>query len=99
MIGRDYEKKLVSENFEVRIFRNGVPDGLYFRRHEAVELAHAGYIRLALHHLLAGVGDTHPQQNPVWRIPRRTGAPLEVAPRNDGTLGKNDPGGAREIPQ
>jgi hypothetical protein len=48
-IGLNYEKTLVSTSIEVCVFRNIVSNSLYFCRHEIVELAHAGAIRLASH--------------------------------------------------
>src|SRR5579862_1354653 len=64
-----------------------------------MELAHACRVRLAPHHLLASPGIAGAQQNPLWRIPRWSAAPLAVARQDDGTLGAHDAGRAREIPQ
>src|SRR5271165_534534 len=63
-----------------------------------MELAHAGSIRLAFHHLLASLGPLDSQQNTVRRIPWWPPPPLELAAAHDRALGANDAGGTGEIP-
>src|SRR6266568_3271158 len=89
-----HEKTLVFTRIKIRAFRNTVFDDLYPCGDEPMELAHAGAVRLACHHLLAGLGTLDSQQNPLWRIPRRPASPLAMAPPNDGAMGADDSGGA-----
>jgi hypothetical protein len=55
--------------------------------HEFVELAHAKPVRLTSHNLLASPWAVDPQQDPVWRLPRRTRAQHAVATPHDGAVG------------
>ena len=52
----NHEKTLAFSRIEVRAVRNTVLDNLYSCGHESMELADAGSLWVAPHHLLAGVG-------------------------------------------
>jgi hypothetical protein len=64
--------------------------GVDFRRHAAVELADAGLVWLACHHLLAGIRRSDLEQDLVRRVPRSTWPSHLLAPSHDGTLGSYD---------
>ena len=68
------------------------------RGHASVELAHAGALRIAHHHLLAGIGSTGPEQSPVRRISRAAPFWWPLAASHDGAMGTDDAGRTREIP-
>src|ERR1035441_9779764 len=91
----DYEKKMVSEKSVYR------PDGdpghgdFRFCGDVSVELAGALFVWGPHHRVSAGVGDHHPEQDPVWRISRPFGTRRPLETPDAGTPGTNDTRGTR----
>jgi hypothetical protein len=81
---------LASEGNKVCAVRVIAFVGLYFWDHALVELAHASPVRVALHHVLAGIRPSGSEQDLVRRISRRTAATLVLETENDEALGEND---------
>src|SRR6266568_2448898 len=85
----------ICESAQVRSDRVVGSDGIQFCRHASVELADSGAVWMARDQILAGVGGSGAQQNPVWGISRASGTPHVLAPPHDGALGADDARRAR----